>query len=124
MRNILLIDDLRIFRENPENGKVYTARTSAEAIKLLTQHPDMNWDEIWFDHDLGLVEQKEDTTLPVADHMAERAFFENPVNVKTVIIHTSNPVGARILTTTMERYGYQTKRVQAEHFFTIDEALY
>jgi hypothetical protein len=124
MKTILLIDDLRVFRTPEIDAEIRIARNSAEALTFLQENPDQYWDEIWFDHDLGIVNDKEDTTLPVADYLSERAFFDNPVSVGTVFIHTSNPVGARVLTTTLQRYGYKTVRVQAEDVFSIDEALY
>ena len=123
MTTILLIDDLRVFRQEPE-AELHIARNSAEALAIIRANPDTHWDEIWFDHDLGMVKDKEDTTLPIADYLAERAYFDNPVSVGTIFIHTSNPVGARVLTTTLQRYGYKTIRVQPEDVFNIDPALY
>lgn len=125
MKTILLIDDLRVFRALDSDSVVlHVARNSAEALAILKENPETVWDEIWFDHDLGMVEGKEDTTLPVADYISERAFFDAPVSVKTLFIHTSNPVGARILSTTFQRYGYKTVRVKAEEIFDIDQILY
>jgi hypothetical protein len=124
MKTILLIDDLRVFRIPPPDAEVHIARNSAAALTILQANPHFHWDEIWFDHDLGMVSDKEDTTLPVADYLSERAFFDSPVSVGTVFIHTSNPVGARVLTTTLQRYGYKTVRVQAEGIFNIDQVLY
>lgn len=124
MKTILLIDDLRVFRVAEPDVELHIARNSAEALTILQANPDKHWDEIWFDHDLGMVNDKADTTLPVADYLAERAFFDNHVSVATVFIHTSNPVGARVLTTTFQRYGYKTVRVQPENIFNIDQVLY
>lgn len=124
MKTILLIDDLRVFREIPEDSELHIARTSAEALTILKDNPDKVWDEVWFDHDLGMVDDKADTTLPVADYIAERAFFDNPISIGKAYIHTSNPVGATTLTTTLQRYGYQTVRVQADFIFNIDPVLY
>ena len=124
MKTILLIDDLRVFRNPQTEANVHTARNSAAALTILQEHPDLHWDEIWFDHDLGIVDEKKDTTLPVADYLAERAFFDSPVSVGTVFIHTSNPVGANALTATLQRYGYKTVRIQADEVFNIDPVLY
>lgn len=126
MRNILLIDDLRIFKPTYDlrGANLHIARNSLDALTILKEKVDMEWDEIWFDHDLGMVQGKEDTTLPVADYLSERAFFDDPVSIAKVIIHTSNPVGARALTSTLQRYGYRIIRVQAERCFDIDMSLY
>lgn len=124
MKTILLIDDLRVFRKVDAEAELHVARNSAEALAILQANPDKHWDEVWFDHDLGTVNDAIDTTLPVADHLAERAFFDNPVSIGTAYIHSSNPVGVRALTTTLQRYGYKTVRVQADEVFNIDQALY
>jgi hypothetical protein len=124
MKTILLIDDLRVFRTPDADAELHIARNSAEALVILQENPDKHWDEIWFDHDLGIVNGKKDTTLPVADHLAERAFFDNPVSVGTAFIQTSNPAGLRDITNTLQRFGYKTVRVQAEKVFNIDPVLY
>ena len=124
MKTILLIDDLRVFQVAEPDAELHIARNSAEALAILNDNPDKQWDEIWFDHDLGIVNGKKDTTLIVADHLAERSFFDNPVSVKTVFIHTSNPAGLRDITTTLKRFGYKTVQVEAKKVFNIDQALY
>ena len=125
MKTVLLIDDLRVFRVTDPYSDLAIARTSAEALEILKAEPEKEWDEIWFDHDLGFTPDGEpDTTLPVADYLAERSFFLDPVKVGIVFIHTSNPVGARTLTVTLNRYGYHTRQVHAESILTIDQSLY
>lgn len=124
MKTVLLIDDLRVFRRVEADAELHVARNSAEALTILQTNPDKHWDEVWFDHDLGTVNDAIDTTLPVADYLAERAFFDNPVSIGTAYIHSSNPVGVRALITTLQRYGYKTVRVQADEVFNIDPVLY
>lgn len=123
MRNILLIDDLRIFR-HPVEGELHIARNCEEAFAILKADEDRTWDEIWFDHDLGMVNGKEEDTLPVADYLAERAFFGNPVTVHKIYIHTSNNVGGKALVNTLSNYGYPVQRIDAKVVFDIDEDLY
>lgn len=124
MKTILLIDDLRVFRRVDTNAELHIARNSAEALAILQAEPGKHWDEVWFDHDLGTVNDAIDTTLPVADHLAERAFFDNPVSIGTAYIHSSNPVGVKAIMATLQRYGYKTVRVQADEVFNIDPVLY
>lgn len=123
MRNILLIDDLRVFR-HPVEGELHIARNCEEAFVILKTDESREWDEIWFDHDLGMVNGKEEDTLPVADYLAERAFFGCPVAVKKIFIHTSNSVGGNALIKTLRNYGYPVQRVDAKPVFDIDEELY
>jgi hypothetical protein len=114
---ILLIDDLRFFRDL-RNATV--ARTSAAALTILTSEPEFEWDEIWLDHDLGLLpEGWPDTIMRVVDYFCEQAFNNFPVKVGVIKIHTSNPVGAKQMITSLERFGYEVQRVQAEIYFTV-----
>lgn len=126
MKTILLIDDLRVFKPDFDltGMEVHIARTSKEALTLLQDNPEKEWDEIWFDHDLGMVDGKEDTTLPVVDYLALQTFEGNRITVRTAYIHTSNSAGARDLTTPLQRWGYKTVRVEAERIFNIDGELY
>ncbi len=112
---IMLIDDLRNFR--PESGIVadVVARTSKGALEYLNQFPDTEFKEIWLDHDLG----GDDTIMVVVDYLNERAFFDNPVNVETIYVHSSNPVGVRQMLAGLERYGYVARRVDAAQFFIV-----
>ena len=117
MTRILLIDDLRNFRIVPK-GELVIARTSAEALAILEQQND--WDEIWFDHDLGEPDGKLDTTMRVVDFLSERAFNDNPVNVGVVYVHTSNTVGRQQILASMKRYGYRAIPVDAQPVFIVE----
>lgn len=88
----LLIDDLRNFRDDPPN--VVIARTSEEAIDLLSSQI---FDDVWWDHDLG----EDDTTQKVADWLLYQAITSHKIKIDTCFIHTSNPVGAVNLKTTL-----------------------
>lgn len=116
-RKILLIDDLRDFRDVTEDMKVTVARTSAEALAILAS--DTIWDEIWFDHDLGKVDDKVDSTLPILDLLCEAAFNDTPVDVGICYVHTSNPVGRNNILSGLDRYGYQAVRVNAPDYFIV-----
>lgn len=124
MKTILLIDDLRVFRQVEADAELHVARNSGDALAILKVNPDKHWDEIWFDHDLGIVNDAIDDSLPVVDYIAERAFFDNPVSVGTAYVQSSNPAGVRAILITLQRYGYNTVRVNADEYFNIDPALY
>jgi hypothetical protein len=124
MKTILLIDDLRVFRHVEADAELHVARNSGEALALLQANPDKHWDEIWFDHDLGIVNDAIDDSLPVVDYIAERAFFDNPVSVGTAYVQSSNPAGIKAIFATLQRYGYKTVRVNADEYFNIDPILY
>jgi hypothetical protein len=116
-RSILLIDDLRDFLVPDADAQITIARTSQQALDILARQND--WDELWFDHDLG----GDDTIMVIVDYLSEKAFLDEPVNVGMVYIHTSNPVGRKQMKLTLDRYGYNTRLVDAEQFFTVEEDM-
>ena len=110
---ILLIDDLRDFRDARD---CITARTSAEALEFLKLGGE--FDEIWFDHDLGLLANGvPDTTMVIVDFLSELAYNGTLYPVGLVYVHTSNPVGGKQIAASLENYGYVVRRVYAGDFF-------
>ena len=97
---VLVIDDLRTF-----TFPARYARTSGEGLDALATHEPLT--ELWLDHDLG----GDDTIMPVIDHLAERAFNEQPYPVARIVIHTSNPSGAETMERVLRRWGYPVVRV-------------
>lgn len=121
MKNILLIDDLRDFRDPPVGVNLVIVRNSADAIRTLDEMSDLDWDEIWFDHDLGLLNNGEpDTTMSVVDYIGERSFNLRPVSIGTVFIHTSNPPGRDNIRRAMTSRGYHCIVVQPEQVFIVN----
>lgn len=123
--NILLVDDLRVFRreDDPRYVSLYTARTSDDALKILQQSP-RKWVQIWLDHDLGMVDGQEDTIMPVVDYLCESAYSGYPVPVELILVHTSNPVGRDRICKVLSNRGYNVMPVNAHEHFDIDEDLY
>lgn len=117
MRKILLIDDLRDFQDKRE---CVIARNSFEALKILSE--DNIWDEIWFDHDLGIVNGHEvDDVMKIVDYLCEKAFNDEPANVDIIYVHTSNPVGGNQIMQSLANYGYNCIRVNASKHFIVNE---
>lgn len=114
---VLLIDDLRDFKSEISPNDLTVARTSQEGLDILLAR---KWEQIWLDHDLGLKpDGSEDTIMPVVDLMCERAFNGNPVEVETILIHTSNPNGAVAMQRSLSAYGYHSIRVNAPEYFHV-----
>lgn len=111
---ILLIDDLRNFKDNRH---AVIARNSRAGIEILAK--DNDWDEVWLDHDLGIVDNTIDSIMPVVDFLSEAAFVGEPVNIGRIYIHTSNPVGAKQIMASLTRYGYDCVKVNASDFFIV-----
>lgn len=114
----LLIDDLRSFKD----GRItLIARNSEDALTILKHDSTQQYHEIWLDHDLGLTPKGEkDTIMPIVDYLCEKAFNGDAVLVDTIYIHTSNPVGAKQMITSLSRYGYRTVRVDPTMFFIVE----
>lgn len=108
----LLIDDLRVFRDQFTPEDLDVARTSSEAIKLL----DINqYDNIFWDHDLG----GDDTSMTVASWLLQKGVSGDRYAVETCYIHTANPVGAINLKNTLESrfLNYKCVRLDASKVF-------
>jgi hypothetical protein len=114
---ILFIDDER----EPTSGLIKAARidpdaditwvkTSADALDHLRKE---NWDEIWFDHDLGIAGGLEDTTMVVAQTLAELSFHGDidAESFATCVIHTQNPVGRQNLMLVLRRWDFRVRHV-------------
>lgn len=93
--NILVIDDLRIFDDFPENT-VY-ARTLDEGILQISFYP---WDEVYLDHDLS----EDETIRPLVRVLAEAAFLGHPYNIKQFYVCSDNAPGIEWIIGTLEKY--------------------
>lgn len=111
----VVIDDIRNFK-NP-NVSAVMLRTSNDATAWFERNPTARVLSIWLDFDLGIVGGVPDTAAKVADYLCERAFNSNPVNVGTIYVHTSNPVGRAQMSTGLRTYGYRVVLVDAGEYF-------
>jgi len=113
--SILLIDDLRDFREEYKPDNYDIARTSEEAIQLLSEN---EYDTVYWDHDLG----GDDTTMEVVSWLLRRSIEGDRKNIGTCYVHTSNPVGAVNLKNAFEsRYLlYKVIRIDASQLFIVE----
>ena len=97
MRSVLVIDDVRRFRVDCVH-----ARTVAQAISLL-EDP---WDEVWFDHDLA----EGETVRPAVVWIEQQIADGTKPEIGRVLIHSSNPSGARWIYDVLSRH-YVTRIV-------------
>lgn len=115
---IVLIDDERMFKNVPEN--LVTLRNSEEALEWFNNLSKTDViEQLWFDHDLGIVDGVKDTTIPVLRWLEEKCFFNDAPKIQKVIVHTSNNVGGKEIVSSMSRY-YSTVRVFAGDYLTVD----
>lgn len=126
MANILLVDDLRSFKpsvleqldRSEPNSKIWVRRSSGTAVEELAKD-DRVWDQIWLDHDLGMVDGEDDTTMSVVDYLIFRARIGEPVPVKSFIIHSANPVGVSNIARALDSIGASSVIVDPADFFEV-----
>ena len=113
--NILVIDDERTFPSFEGEGVTVIYARTAEAAKdaLLLAPMSAGWDEVWFDHDLGLGPD----VRAVVKFMEEKA--EEGVRwdkwIRRVFVHSMNPVGAANIRSRIKDFGIPTSRVGLPH---------
>ena len=107
MQYVLFIDDERdysfvevnliqtIIKHKPQQFLI--ARNSSEAINLFKTHGLPCF--IFFDHDLGEINGKVDTSMNVVNYITE-----NYSSFPDYIIHSQNPIGAKNLHSKIESF--------------------
>lgn len=126
MANILLIDDLRSFKRSvleelnrtEDQTLVRICRSSGSAVEELAKN-EREWDQIWFDHDLGMVDGEDDTTMNVVDYLIFRVRIGEPVPVKSFVIHSANPVGVANIARALDSIGASSVIVNPTDFFEV-----
>lgn len=94
---ILVVDDLRVFDQFV--GDVTYYRTTAEALDSRFWYE--RWDEVWWDHDMGM-----DTVRPVVNAMESDWHHDNDLlwNIQMHNIVTDSPSGRLWLSQCFERW--------------------
>ncbi len=97
----IVVDDLRSHRDDldVEDGWLFL-RTGSDAMEFFEKNPDLQLVSLFWDHDLGA----DDTTRELALYFEERAYFNNPVNIEKMYVHTSNSSGRDWLYASLRKY--------------------
>ncbi len=95
MSDVLLVDDVRGFRDGRD---CHLARTAEEAIAVVRAHEAL--DEIWLDHDLGPAD-----VWPLVEELLRTRF-----PVRQVLVHSANPAGALRVRQALTAAGYDVVR--------------
>lgn len=118
---ILLIDDLRSFKDPKLSSVSTVARTLAEGLEEIKRK---SWASVWLDHDLGLgPDGKPEDIMPLIDYVSKMAFFDTPLDVERFYVHTSNTVGGNAMMKSLNAYGYEAVRVNAVDYFTVSSSM-
>ena len=123
--NILLVDDLRhfkpeILRSAQPGSYLRVCRSYQRAVEVLATD-DRKWDQVWLDHDLGMVDGEDDTTMAVVDYILFRHREGDPIPVENYIIHSSNTVGVKNIAMALGSIGRNTVIVDAKDFFFVPD---
>lgn len=121
--SILLVDDLRHFKpeiiRSCEPGTyIRVCRSSQSAVETLASDERV-WDQVWLDHDLGMQDGKDDTTMEVLDYLLFRHQEGNPVRVVNFIIHSANPVGVKNIALALQSMGRDSVITDPSYFFNV-----
>lgn len=115
MNRILIVDDVREIDHFPPRLAMASIVRDAECAMALFF--EIEWDEVWLDHDLGL--ESEDGTYIVNEidkymHVLKNEWpfdLDKPiVRVKKFYLHSSNPVGAQRMYDVLSKY-FEVERV-------------
>lgn len=100
---VVLVDDRRTFQDKRVHAVV---RTSQDAIRLLWEiHSlDIEIDELWLDHDLGL--ESESDIGAVLEVLEQTAANSDPLKVKQIFAHSANPYGREMMVRCLAARGY------------------
>ena len=99
----VLVDDVRGFRdERPAR----IARSSQEALDLLTELGDRRIDHLWLDHDLV----GDDTIRPVVELLVQQAQEGAPLNVGQIHVHTARVAAGVRMCDDLSEAGYAVVR--------------
>lgn len=116
---IVLIDDERTFKPSVLSEDYVLFKTVTEAIEWLdTTTVDTVVDQLWFDHDLGLVDGVKETVIPFLRKLEERCFEGTAPVIREVIVHTTNAPGGKDIVAAMSRY-FKTHRVAAGDYLEV-----
>lgn len=121
--NILLIDDLRHFRANilaglPDDTYIRICRTPESALSVL-QSDDRVWDQVWLDHDLGMIDGETVDVMEAVRYLELRHQEGNPIPVGQYLIHTDNGVGAQNIARALVSMGHDCVIVRAKDFLFV-----
>jgi len=131
---ILVIDDLRNFRNEvvmDVEAPIFTMRSSHEALTWLDNFILLNIDkqlvieQLWLDHDLGILKNNDqqedlnDTTIPFVEELIKLHNAGKHVEIGTVIVHSSNPVGVRNIMNKLRPIYPNIIQVEAHEYFVV-----
>lgn len=116
---IVLIDDERTFKPSVLSEEYLLFKTVQEAIEWLDATTvDTIVDQLWFDHDLGLVNGVKETVMPFVRKLEEKCFSGTAPTIREVIVHTTNAPGGKDIVASMSRH-FTTHRVPARDYLEV-----
>lgn len=116
---IVLIDDLRSFKDAQMMENAVVIRTIKDALTWLDASSGVHVAQLWLDHDLGEVDGVATDVMPFVNLLEERlALGKDAPHIDDAIVHTSNSVGrSRVIDALSGRVG-RVLSVDAGAYFT------
>lgn len=109
---VVLVDDERTFKDGRDHR---VARTSAQGLALLRSLRGQRVDELWLDHDLGIVDGELDDISPVVKELERAAVWDEPYDVGVVYVHTTNSSAAAPIVLGLSNFHVVRRVVVGDH---------
>lgn len=98
---IVLVDDVRIFRDG---RPAHVAQTAQAAISLLSDLAGQRIDELWLDYDLF-----DATSEPLVEHLVTLAEAGAPADIGAIRVHSARTFEAVQVTRQLRQAGYAAR---------------
>lgn len=116
---IVLIDDERSFINPADTVATLVIRNSKNALSWLEGFaPEGSIDQLWLDHDLGIVDGEKDSIIPFVRKLEELSYFGQAPHIGEVIVHTSNSIGGDEIVASLKNH-YKVQRVFAGDYLIV-----
>lgn len=111
--SIVLIDDLRTFKNDIRSKVLRTLDEALQWLDLLDKNSHIK--QLWLDHDLGLKGRIPQTIIPFINKLEENS-YKKLYNIDLILIHTSNPIGAKQMESALSKF-YKVQKIYAGYYF-------
>lgn len=112
---VMLVDGRRVFINPSEiNGKIFSLRSSADAIITTKERPDMHWNEIYINYDLQSGTYENDTAMPFVSWICQQAEEGSPISIDVIYLFKNDADKIMQMNHPLKYYGYTVEVIDAE----------
>jgi hypothetical protein len=110
----MLVDGRKVFKNPSEvNGKIYTLRSSADAIITVKENPNINWTEVYINHDLQDGTFANDTAMSLISYICEEAEKGEPLPIQVIYLFNTDEDKLMQMQHPLKYYGYNVEVIDA-----------